>query len=207
MSIINTFVEDGFEVDYPWEWHLEHPELTPIPGVDYKVAPGHAVRAGVTGDCSWSRMNDGFYLVSIQYGKDALTYRELASVSAEVKTGHIVEGHAMGTASNTKSPHWEYDHADGTYSPAEDYVTPPAPKPVPKPATKRDDMFGISTKSSKGAQYWALVSEDLQKFVPIGKLTSANALAGVAGKPFAVIDPADWNGFRTAAGLEPIVIP
>lgn len=129
MTIVNTFAEDGYKVTFDWAWHLANPHLTPIPGQDYGVKAGGDVRAAATGYCSWAQMTDGLFMVSIHYGADNITYRELASVSAAVKTAHITQGAVIGTAAPAggRSPHWEYDHANGTYSPAENFVTPPTP--------------------------------------------------------------------------------
>jgi len=198
VDIENTFVtRNRVAIDFDWAWHIANPNLTPIPGTDYRVPAGDPVYAPLTGYCSWAQMTDGKHMVSIKVGNgDKVTIRELASVSAQAQTAHVTQGDIIGYASTTLSPHVEYDLANGTYQPFENYVTNITPA-----ITIGDEMrlaLDPTQKNANGTSlYWVTGNGAPFKFT--GDQNAATAIA--TDNPTIVVAAADWAGFL--AGITP----
>lgn len=214
MSLINPFVEDGHKllmfiengkvVTCDFQWHLDNPKLTPIPGQDYNVPPGGPVRSPATGFCAWSQMDDGLFLVSIQYGADAVTIRELGSVTAAAKSHQVTQGEVIGYAAGAgqRSPHWEYDHGTGGYSPAENYVTS-APVTETTNGVTMDGTLYQATDGGISGTFWLLSASAIHLVYVPGDtdgsktLGVATVLAARTNRAIAYATAEDypaWNG-------------
>lgn len=192
MTFTDTWAAVGKTLKYSWQWHLDNPKLTPIPGTDWSFDEGQDVPALATGFCEWAQMTDGLYMVSILLGNgDKVTTRELGSVSAAVtETHHVTAGvTSIGKATSARFPHREYDHANGTFSPFENYIA------IPAPSIETDITMRLATSTVAGG-YWVVGNGAPYKFT--GTQAEAGVFATAVGPTYS-IPAADWPSFIAGA--------
>lgn len=153
------------------------------------------------------------YYVGIQHNPNLRTYyghgetRSKLTVGASIRRGASV--YPSGSTGESTGPHLHFEvrvRRLGIWvrvNPAP-YLTT-AQQPTAPPTEEEDpmkDSLLIWTRHRNGGMLWAHIPASLDRFVPIFKQKTADAIAARIGAATVEVAAGEWNGYRVAAGLQ-----